>query len=56
MPVFTRAEMHEHIARLGKSISNIQHHSMPKSLRKVKTFLEDEYLREITAASDDHCF
>ena len=48
--------MNKHIARLGKSISNIQHHSVPMSLRKVKTFLKDEYLREITAASDDHCF
>ena len=56
MPMFTRAEMNEHIARSGKSISNIQHHSVPTSLRKAKTFLEDEYLREITAASDDRCF
>ena len=56
MPMFTRAEMNEHIAISGKSISNIQHHSVPTSLRKAKTFLEDEYLREITAASDDHCF
>lgn len=56
MPMFTRAEMNEHIASSGKSISNIQHHSVPTSLRKAKTFLEDEYLREITAASDDHCF
>ena len=44
------------LASSGKSISNIQHHSVPTSLRKAKTFLEDEYLREITAASDDHCF
>ena len=56
MPMFTWAEMNEHIARSGKSISNIQHHSVPTSLRKAKTFLEDEYLREITAASDDRCF
>ena len=56
IPMFTRAEMNEHIARSGKSISNIQHHSVPTSLRKAKTFLEDEYLREITAASDDRCF
>ena len=56
MPIFTAAEMNEHIAWSGKSISNIQHHSVPTSLRKVKTFLKDEYLREITAASDDHCF
>ena len=29
---------------------------MPTSLRKTKAFLEDEFLREITAASDDRCF
>ena len=56
MPLFTRAEMNEHKPRSGKRISNIQHHSVPTSLRKVKTFLEDEYLREIIAASDDRCF
>ena len=56
MPMFTRAEMNEHIARSGKNISDIQNHSVPTSLRKAKTFLEDEYLREINAASDDCCF
>ena len=56
MPMFTRAEMNEHIARSGKSISNIQHQSEPTSLRKAKTFLEDEYLREINATCDDRSF
>ena len=56
MPMFTRAEMNEHIARSGKNISDIQNHSVPPSLTKAKTFLEDEYLREINAASDDCCF
>ena len=56
MPMFTRAEMNEHIARSGKSISDIPNHSVPTSLRKAKTFLEDEYLREIIAVSDDCCF
>ena len=55
-PIFTRAEMNEHIARSGKSISDIQNHSVPTSLRKAKTFLEDEYLREINVASDHCCF
>ena len=54
--MFTRAEMNELIARSGKGISDIQNHSVPTSLRKAKTFLEDEYLREINAASDDCCF
>ncbi|KAK2547160.1 hypothetical protein P5673_033064 [Acropora cervicornis] len=51
MPMFTRAEMNEHIARSGKNISDIQNHSVPTSLKKAKTSLEDEYLREINAAS-----
>ena len=56
MPMFTKAEMNEHITRSGKHIANRDHHSVPTSLRKPKTFLEDEYLHEIMAASDQHCF
>ena len=52
MPMFTKAEMKEHITRSGKHIANKDHHSVPTSLRKAKTFLEDEYLHEIIAASD----
>ena len=48
--------MNEHIVRSGKNISDKEHHSVPTSLRKAKTFLEDEYLREIIAASDERCF
>ena len=56
MLMFTRAEMNQHIARLGKNIGNIHHHSVPTTLRKAKTFLEDEYLHEIMATCDEHCF
>ena len=56
MPMFTRLKMNEHIVRSGKNISDKEHHSVPSSLRKAKTFLEDEYLREIIAASDERCF
>ena len=56
MPMFTKAEMNEHVASSGKRIANIDHHSVPTSLRKAKTFLEDEYLKEIMASSDQHCF
>ena len=56
MPMFTRAEMNEHIARSGKNIGNIHHHSVPTTLRKAKTFLEDEHLHEIMATCDEHCF
>ena len=52
LPVFTWAELNEHIARTGKNIGNKDHHSVPTSLQKAKIFLEDEYLHEIMAASD----
>ena len=44
------------ITRSGKHIANKDHHSVPTSLRKAKTFLEDKYLHEIMAAKDQHCF
>ena len=56
LPVFTRAEMNEHFARTGKNIGNKDHHSVPTTLRKAKTFLEDKYLNEIMAASDQQRF
>ena len=56
MPMFTKAEMNDQITRSGKHIANKDHHSVPTSLRKAKTFLEDEYLYEIMAASYQHCF
>ena len=56
MPMFTRAEMDKHVAKSGKNIGNKNHHSVPTTLRKAKTFLEDEYLRDIVATSDQQCF
>ena len=56
MPMFTKAEMSEHISRSGNTIAGIEHHSVPTSLRKAKTFLDDEYLHEIMATSDDKYF
>ena len=56
MPLFTRAEMDKHVAKSGKNIGNKNHHSVPTTLRKAKTFLEDEYLRDIVATSDQQCF
>ena len=56
LPVFTRGEMNEYIARSGKNVGNKDHHSVPTTLRKAKTFLEDEYLHDISAASDQQCF
>ena len=40
MPMFTRAEMNEHIARSGKKIGNIHRHSVPTTLRKQRRFLK----------------
>ena len=56
LPVFTRGEMNQYIPRSGKNIANKDHHSVPTTLRKAKTFLEDEYLHDILAASDQQCF
>ena len=57
MPFFTRAEVNEHISKSGKyNDSDISAHSVPTSVRKATTFLQDEYLKEIVAASDDSYF
>jgi len=56
LPVFTRGEMNEYIARSGKNIINIDHPSDPTTGRKAKTFLPDEYLHDILAASAQQCF
>ena len=55
MPFFTRAEVNQHISKSGKNIGS-KTHSVPTSVRKVTTFLEDEYLKEILAASDGSYF
>ena len=57
MPFFTRAEMNEHIAKSGKNVdSHAKNHSVPTSVRKATTFLQDKYLKEILVASDDTFF
>ena len=56
MPMFTRAEMNEHIKSSGKKLGDTDHHSVPTSFRKAKTFLEDEYLHEIEANVDQRYF
>ena len=57
MPLFTKAEMDLHISQSGKNIDrNKQNHAVPTSMKKAKTFLEDEYLRDIVAASDNEYF
>ena len=57
MPFFTHAEMNKHISKSGKYIgSNTSTHSVPTSVRKATTFLQDEYLKEILSASDESYF
>ena len=56
MPPFTRAEMNQHIESSGKRVGNSDHHSIPTNLRKAKTFLKDEYLKDIEANSDQRYF
>lgn len=57
MPFFTRAEMNDHISKSGKRIDpTSKAHSVPTSIRKATTFLNDEYLKGISAASDDNYF
>ena len=57
MPLFTKAEMDLHVSKSGKNINQSKRsHTVPTSMRKAKTFLEDEYLKDIVAASDNEYF
>jgi len=47
LPLFTRAEMKKHIENSGKRIGNAEHHSVPTSLKRAKTFLQNAYLSVI---------
>ena len=52
MPTFTRAEMNQHVANSGQRDANADNYSIPTNLRKARTFLTDEYLKQIEANSD----
>ena len=57
IPLFTRAEMDLHISRSGKNLDrNTQNLAVSTSMKRAKTFLDDEYLRDLTCASDDQYF
>ena len=57
MPSFTRAEVRAHISQSGKNIDpNTKNHSVLTSMKKVTTFLNDEYLKDTKACSDSHYF
>ena len=48
MPLFSRAELDEHISQCGKNIDpKSKNHSVPTGLKKAKTYLEDEYFKNI---------
>ncbi|CAH3156500.1 unnamed protein product, partial [Pocillopora meandrina] len=51
MPLFIRAEMDLHISKSGKNFDrNKQNHAVPTSMKKAKTFLDNEYLKDLTCA------
>ena len=56
MPCFMKAEIDQHVANSGKRVTNVEHHSIPTHLKKAKTFLKDEYLKEIEANSGQRYF
>ena len=46
LPLFTKAEMKKQVEHSGKRSGNAEHHSVPTSRKRAKTFLQDEYLLE----------
>ncbi|XP_073237731.1 uncharacterized protein [Porites lutea] len=56
MPMFTRLQMNHHVLKSGKTIGNIDHHTVPTGLVKARRFLDDEYLEDIECASDSKYF
>ena len=48
--------MKKHIENSGKKMGSVEHHSVPTSLKRAKTFLQDEYLKDIEANDDEHYF
>ena len=56
MPLFTKAEMKKHIENSGKGMGSVYNHSVPTSLKRAKTFLQDEYLKNIEANENKNYF
>ena len=57
LPLFTKAEMKKHIENCsGKRMGSVDNHSVPTSLKRGKTFLQDEYLKDIEANNDENYF
>ena len=56
LPLFTKAEMKKHREFWKKYGKRRAPHSLLTSLRRAKTFLQDEYLKNIESNNDEHCF
>ena len=56
MPFFSRVEMNNHIVKSGKNIDSSSNHSVPTGVQKATRFLNDEYLKALSAASDSNYF
>jgi len=56
LPLFTKAEMKKHIENSGKKMGSVEHHSVPTGLKRAKTFLQEEYLKDIEANDDENYF
>ena len=54
--MFTRLQMNHHVLKSGKTIGNIDHHTVPTGLVKGRRFLDDEYLEDIECTSDSKYF
>ena len=46
---FTKAEMNHHVSNSEKLVTNAEYRLITTNLRKAKTFLQNEYLKEIKA-------
>ena len=51
IPMFTRLQMNHHVLKSGKTIGNIDHHTVPTGLVKARRFVDDEYLEDIECTS-----
>ena len=56
MPMFTRLQMNHQVLKSGKTIGNIDHHTVPTGLIKARRFLDDEYLEDTECATHSKYF
>ena len=56
LPLFTKAEMKKRKENSGKRMGSVDNHSVPTSLKRAKTFLQDEYWKDIEANDVENYF